>query len=626
MKTSQTAGAHARERDGRPLTLVHLVRPDFATRYRALSGVLSTVDAGEVEGDSNAWGRSDSTMNRWWSRSLRDELFGSLESMTESRVWAFAPLGQWTPNDYCLAAGGALIAAIRDELGFGLNLTRRVLSDSPGRVDLLTDNDMGLRLGVVLNEAGHLLGVRTRVRYLGLPPRGDWMLRLPSYGLGRLHELERLTKGASGVRTMILSKRLNLPDVHEARPQGNDPVVAFFESNPRGWPYSIPVMQQLRSRGIDAVPLVTSPRDGELVRRALGRDAYFVPQRRISRSLRSAIGQHVSQLSVNVDLGSDDASHAAEVLIRTIVRRRLATYLPTMEAAVDAARMATDGLGARATHQFSHGSPAGRAFLIQAQMGGAHTFATPHGSDVSDPPSRPGLIAPDTTLAWGASPVWKRAETGDVRVTGNHIAEERILDVRRALARRPEGPPLVLVAFGRPGRIVSPEVFASAVRLVAAAAASRPVMRFVASIHPRDTREFWVTVLSSPAHEHMALDSGRIYELMGNASSVVTMHSTAGGEAICAGIPVVCINSHLDPDTGELRSNEIVPEYLVGGAAYSAKSVDELCRILDHICQTPRGQDRLASQRVSYASAFLRHSTDGDDAASRIADAIEERL
>jgi hypothetical protein len=609
------------------LTVVNLERADLATRYQVLPGVLSAVHWPPAVGDGSSMDGTRESLHRWWTHAFRVELYEALGPFV-------APLDPgelrgraWGPLEFCRAAGVGLVRFVREELGFGIDLIRAVEEGPWSSVAFLTDNRAGLRFAQVLSDVSRIVRVPSSMYYWVTPrgTRGGFPIPLPA--VGGFARLEPTARQVDHLRARVGSARRRLRGIDQAIRTSSGPTVAFFEPNSRGWAYAIPVMRELLARGIDPVPLVVSPSDGELLRRSIGREPFLVLPLPLPRPMRAAIHQVIDSLPIDLGAGAKKASGPARELMRRTIKRRLQAYLPSMNAAIEAARFCAERWGVKAAYQFSHISPASRAFMIESQAYGVHTFTTPEGLPDPSAPEHRYAVRPDTLLAWGSTRTARYLGARHIRLVGNDVVEERLHAVESAIARSPGRRSTVVVAFGRPGRIAGPEFFASSIRLVAVAAARLPDVRFVANIHPGDSEASWLAALDLLGHSsRLELASGRIYELMGQAMALITTHSTTGGEAIWVGIPVICVGSHQDPITGEAMQTEVVADYLGEGAAYAVTDVHELCDVIDHIRSSPVGEDRLARQRRAYADRFLFRSSEGNSAAARIGDAIQDRL
>jgi hypothetical protein len=609
------------------LTVVHLERPDLATRYRVLPGVLSAVPWPAAAGDESSMDGTRESLHRWWTHSFRAELYEGLASFVAPLEAEELRGRAWGPLEFCRAAGVGLLRFVREELGFGIDLIRALEEGRWSSVAFLTDNRVGLRLAQVLDDFSGVVGVPSSMYYWVTlrGTRGGFPTRLPA--VGGFDRVEATARRVDHIRVQLGSARRRLRRIDEAICTSSRPAVAFFEPNSRGWAHAIPVMRELIARGIDPVPLVMSPSDGELLRRSIGREPFLVLPRPLSRPMRAAIHQVIDSLPVDFGADAKRASGPAGELVRRTIKRRLHGYLPSMNAAIEAARICAERCGVKAAYQFSHISPASRAFMIESQAYGLHTFTTPEGLPDPSAPEHRYAVRPDTLLAWGSTRTASYLGARHIRVVGNEVVEERLRAVKSAIARRPGRRSRVVVAFGRPGRIAGPEFFASSIRLVAAAATKLPDVGFVANIHPGDRETSWLAAVASLGQSsRLELTSGRIYELMGQAMALITTHSTTGGEAIWVGIPVICVGSHEDPITGERMETEVVADYLREGAAYSVSDVHELCDVIDHIQRSPIGEDRLTRQRQAYADRFLFRSSGGNTAAAQIGDAIQDRL
>jgi hypothetical protein len=291
-----------------------------------------------------------------------------------------------------------------------------------------------------------------------------------------------------------------------------------------------------------------------------------------------------------------------------------------MGVAAALARLAVEELGVRVTLQEDHVSPSARAFLLEAQRLGAHTVTAHHGIFGPLNPERRYFVSPGTILEWGHFHAPFPSTATVSRTVGNHLIEERMSAV---MAERETDlrDPIVLVAFGRPARIVDPEFFASAIRLVAAAAEGSHIP-FVVNLHPGDTQDFWNVALHPFDKPQLIFSRDRIYQLMTRAMALVTNHSTAGAEALLADIPVVCVSRHQDPCFDVVREQSVIPSYLAAGAAYSVDSARELTDLVGDLASSVK-PDPLAAKRVAYARRFLDRS-DERSSHSRTADLILE--
>jgi hypothetical protein len=609
------------------LTVVHLERADLANRYRVLPRVLSTVPWPAAAGDGSSMDGTRESLHRWWTHAFRAELYEALASFVAPLEPGELRGRAWGPLEFCRAAGVGLVSFLREELGFGIDLLQ-ILHEAPqSRIVFLTDNRAGLRFAQVLSDVSRIAGVPSSTHYWMSSGRVKGGFPIPVLGVGTFPRLEPSARAMQLIGTRLASAGRRLRRIDDVVRTSSAPTVAFFEPNSRGWAYAIPVMRELLSRGIDPIPLVMSPSEGELVQRSIGVTPFLLLPRPLPRGMRAAISQMIDHLPLDFGANLKESSGSAAELAKTTIKRRLHNYLPPMNAAINAAGICVERMGVRAAYQFSHISPASRAFMVQSQMHGVHTFTTPDGLPDPTGPEHRYAVRPDTLLAWGSSSTRSYLGAPHIRVVGNDVVEERVRDVEAAMAASPGRRSAVVVAFGRPARIAGPEFFASAIRLVAAAAADLPDVRFVANIHPGDREAFWLAALGALGQpSRLELVSGKIYELMAEAMALITTHSTTGGEAIWVGIPVICVGSHLDPITGEKRETEVVPDYLREGAAYSVADLHELRGAIDHIRSCPAGGDRLASKRKAYADRFLFRSPDGTTAAGRIAAAIQEWL
>jgi hypothetical protein len=381
--------------------------------------------------------------------------------------------------------------------------------------------------------------------------------------------------------------------------------VAVFETTSKGWEFSRPILDELRLRGaavVEASPqsgAVVTSRAGEPVGLELGSvPLKLLPLSRIRRA--------VSDL-VPIQSGALISSPRHRRVVTEIISRRARAYLPGMGVAAALARVAVEELGASVTLQEDHISPSARAFLLESQRLGAHTVTAHHG--VFDPlaPERKYFVSPGTILEWGHFHAPFPSTATASRIVGNHLVEERMCDVRLQRETNPRDP-IVLVAFGRPARIVDPNFFASAIRLVADAAENSSVA-FVVNLHPGDSRGFWDAALKPLDNPQLTYSRDLIYQLMPRAVALVTNHSTAGAEAVLADIPVVCVARHQDPRSGAIREPSVVPSYLSEGAAYSVDSAKVLAGLVGELL-SKYGSDPLAAKRLAYARRFLDRSSE----------------
>jgi hypothetical protein len=381
--------------------------------------------------------------------------------------------------------------------------------------------------------------------------------------------------------------------------------VAVFETTSKGWEFSQPILDELRLRG--AAVVEASPQSGAVVTSWSGEPSglelgsvplKLLPLNRIRRA--------VSDL-LPIQSGALISSPRSRRVVSEIISRRARAYLPGMGVAAALARVAVEELGVSVTLQEDHISPSARAFLLESQRLGAHTVTAHHG--VFDPlaPERKYFVSPGTILEWGHFHAPFPSTATVSRIVGNHLVEERMSDV---MLRRETDPrdPIVLVAFGRPSRIVDPDFFASAIRLVADAAEDSSVP-FVVNLHPGDSRGFWDAALHPLDNPQLTFSRDLIYQLMPRAVALVTNHSTAGAEGVLADIPVVCVARHQDPRSGAIREPSVVPSYLSEGAAYSVDSARMLAGLVGDLLSND-GSDPLAAKRVAYARRFLDRSSE----------------
>ncbi len=564
-------------------------------------------------------------LNTWWTHGFRASLYDALSWMTDPPDPCSLREHGWEARDYCRAAGVGLAMFAREEIGLGLDLVDSLAERPDASVTIVTDNLTGARLASVARDVTRVTGARVRIT--ARPSDGGKLG--PAFALARgpgaLRALETVGRAGTRLFGRLSEGSVSLPGTSRST-EGHGPAVGFYESGSWGWPHVYPVLSALTERDVRIVPIVASRSDGKKVWEQTGVAPLDVPRARLSLRRRNEILRAVDRMPV--DLPSDMSAHpeVAKALIRRIVRRRLAPWLGKMQAAIEAARAAC-AAGVDATFQYGHMSPASRAFMLSAQAQGAWTFTTPEGlPDVTAPEH--GLAIPaDGMLAWGSSSVGTFEPAGEVIVAGNAVVERRLQAVAKQRSADGAHRGMVLIAFGRPGRVVGPELFASAIRLVAAAAQRLPHLRFVANIHPGDKPAFWENAMRDMGRDvPIELLSGRIYELLASADALITMHSTTGGEAAWLDIPVISVGGHIDPSTGHRSETELVPDYVAKGAAYEVGSTDELCATVTHIVNADRGRDRLALHRRAYGDAFLHRSPAGQTGAERMADAISAAL
>jgi hypothetical protein len=137
-------------------------------------------------------------------------------------------------------------------------------------------------------------------------------------------------------------------------------------------------------------------------------------------------------------------------------------------------------------------------------------------------------------------------------------------------------------------------------------------------VHPGDKSRVWHTLKGLRRLDNVTIVEGTdFYELLPHVSVVVTMHSTAGAEAICAGKPVVAVDIRASDDDA-VRD----PDYVTFGAAYAVRAPGTLVFALREILTAGASADRLATRRSEYGEAFLTRSS--ISAAERIASHLVE--
>ncbi|MGH3651228.1 MAG: hypothetical protein ACRDU9_11025 [Acidimicrobiia bacterium] len=381
--------------------------------------------------------------------------------------------------------------------------------------------------------------------------------------------------------------------------------MAIFEATSKGWEFSKPILEELRLRGaavVEASPqsgaVVTSPSGEAIGLELVSAPLRLLPLNRVRRAVSDLLPMQSGELI---------RSPRHRRVVSEIISRRARAYLPGMGVAAALARVAVEELGVRVTLQEDHVSPSARAFLLESQRLGAHTVTAHHGVFGPLTPERRYFLSPGTILEWGAFQASFPSSSSVSRTVGNHLVEERMSAV---MAQRETDlrDPIVLVAFGRPARIVDPEFFASAIRLVAAAAEGSRVP-FVVNLHPGDTQGFWNVALHPFDKPQLIFSRDRIYQLMTRAVALVTNHSTAGAEALVADIPVVCVSRHQDPCSNVVREPSVIPSYLAEGAAYSVDSARMLTGLIGDLASNDKS-DPLAAKRMAYARRFLDRSDD----------------
>lgn len=113
----------------------------------------------------------------------------------------------------------------------------------------------------------------------------------------------------------------------------------------------------------------------------------------------------------------------------------------------------------------------------------------------------------------------------------------------------------ILVASSGPGIGVALEQHAAFVELLYEAAASRPDIRWVARLHPKDRRVFYDDAsvhfpaarvdVEEPGHDPTRSD---IYRDLSGAAALVTVQSTAAVDAARAGVPVIAVRAERSED------------------------------------------------------------------------------
>ena len=584
------------------ITVVHLADPDVAARFGALPNTTCVVsESTVVDGSSPTAELVDS-----WTYAFREGVYGSLSDMIDG-VHVSVPADRWSGVDFLRVAGVGLLRFIREDLAIALAVAR----EAPRAVRFVTDNRTGLRLAQVVAEYARIFGVPLRLRYL----RAGRMLALPVRTLKVADRSARRHRSTSPA----WERRARMGIADEAE---RTATVAFFEASDRGWGYSNEVMRELAERGLRVIALAMP---GASV--GIGTSHPRISVRTVGvpslpRSQLRTIHEAVHRTSLELPPGLPDDPRC-DRLIRAVLSRRLAVYAPLMAAASRAATDVVTLANARTTFQFGHISPTGRAFMASAQAVGAEAFTAPEGLPDVVAPEHAYAIPADVVLAWGPSGSSAYERPRRIEVVGNHIVERAVQALIRDRCDRSPGE-MILVAFGRPARITSPAFFHSAIALVATAAGLLRGLRVAANVHPGDQPSTWRHVLRGvDAGSSIDVVSGHIYELMARSLAVVTMHSTAGAEAICADIPVVCVGPHSDPRTGVKHTPQVLPEYVREGAAYVAHSSSELVELVEHIRTSPPGRDRLAPQRRAFAEGFLLRVGGYEGALSRIADSLE---
>jgi hypothetical protein len=550
------------------------------------------------------------SLHRWWSPRFRSDLYADLDPILG--VPASTRDEDWDANTVLEAAGLGLISPIRDHIGFGVDLLA-LISGGVDDVELIIDGRDGLRYAEVFSLVGKLVpDTSMRLTLLRTDREGEASsVRIP------VRAVDATIR--SMARIMRAGRSMRAPHASDGHPPGANAV--FFETTDKGRQFSDPIATELLDRGVS------------LVRASPSGCTVLTPQGSSHRLRRVAFGISSVNLTAVEDqiittLGSTRGAlietDLQRRLVSTLVARRSMDYLPGIRGAVASARTAVERLDARVTMQEGIASPAARAFILEARRLGARTFTTPHGMVDDSAPERAYMVDPDVILDWGSyGPSF--SDTTTVRIVGSAFTEERIqqvLAMRKAASRSAS---TVAVAFGRPGRIVDPMFFASAIRMVARTSQAMKDVEFEVKIHPGDSRSFWEAALRPLEGRHRLTFSGRsIEEVIAMADVLITTHSTAGAEAILAEVPVLCIGGHVDPDSGRPYETHYEPPYLTVGAARLVQSDNQLSDGIKSILLD--GVDgSMQTAMTAFGDRFLDRSSDGTSV-ERSADAIIEAL
>lgn len=590
---------------GGRITYVFVSRADTARTFGVLPDVVHMTPASPGQ-------RELESIHRWWSWDFRSSLYLELKRML--RAPQVDDAGDWNAHQALTVAGVGLLSSIREEIGFSMDVISHIHEFSPDEVRLIVDSRKGLRYAEVLADLA-LCQRDTRFVVECQLRLGQFRvsLRLPSRVLGgSLRVASRLLglRRSVGTRKQLgrVSGRGDLSSSAEA--------LAFHSSGAGDWTTSI--SEELRRRSVSTAEAWTH--SGIAHVEASG----CVHVHRVRplgfRELKTKALARAFETFVDVP-GPLISTPAHLSAVSAVVSRRLKDYLPGMARAVALARTAHQ-LGAGVTLQENIITPAERAFLIESKRLGAHSLSTHHGLFNPDAPERDYMEPPSALLEWGRLGAELSRDFAPSLVVGNNRREEVIAEVVRVREQRPELTN-VLIALGRPARIVDPVFFASTVRLIALASNEFDNLDFVVNLHPSDNGSLWNVVLEEMPQGHsLDLRRDRIYEAMANTTALITNHSTAGAEALVAGIPVICIESHEDPVTGEIRRTDFSPMYLNYGAAYGVSSLEELRTTLDEVVSTAP-LDRLAVRRQSFGREFLATYDQGGSSVRATGDYIE---
>jgi hypothetical protein len=468
-----------------------------------------------------------------------------------------------------------------------LHLGSRAGAGGIDTLRIVTDNEVGRELGFELHAiASAFRHLTVDVRWLGSRsgslrrPRRSILLAQDALHSSRVRNRRSLSQGE------------------------HKPSIAFYTDSPRVWTHLRPIYRQLISDGATSMVLATrTPMAHRL--RSEGIPVAFAPPRPISRGFQAELRRQFASLPVAAGLAFPNAE-TTEAMRRVLFLRTKQVAGRTLALRRAVRRLTRDNERVCFIHA-AYAEATGCAVTWEAQARGRSTALVPHGLIDHTRPELRFFPPADMFLAWGdqmrddlmRSELPARTEV--VAVGWPHLESS----LERHQSPTDQGDPdghrrIVLVAFGRPSRVVQRATYEAAAREVLETSIAREDLKFVIKVHPADSSGFWQSLVGERYKNVEVLEKGNLEDVLASAWVVVTRHSTAGAEAICAGKPLVVVDISED---GMVGGNSA--DYVSFGAAYTVERPHGLLRILSELGDTGDGDDRLATVRQDYALRFL---------------------
>lgn len=477
-----------------------------------------------------------------------------------------------------------------------------------GEIELVTDNEAGAYFQQVLRQAAPALGLRSvKLKVIGnyASPR-----RAPRRLLAHLHpdwrdyarHFRRRFATNSGWHSFQHSR------AH----------CFLYSENDHRWSHLAPIYWSARqSDTLFPVAATIDPLHAKRLR-STG-VATLIPRDLPShRATRRAFVQSLREMPVRVDeIGTTNPDALGRAIRSCLITRALRRLRPMIHAAELARQAASLAPDACAIHADGN-SPASRAFIVAGRNQGWHTAEMQHGQLAYESPELAyrcqGI---DHLVVWGSSMSSGLQHSRFPRSVGVLPLGSPVVEEQLQRASEPGPRPSILIAFSKTSQAIPQQCLDVSASEVIHAVRSLPDLSFVIKPHPTDPTSYWDTVHRSASLDNLVVNhTDSAYELLASSWLVLTMVSTLGAEAICAGLPVVSID--LCPDA--YPSRPLTPEYVSQGAAYVITQPQTLAPLITTLREESPGADPLAARRREFSHSFLAGGP--TSAASRIVQAL----